>query len=76
MVWTSDPIISRAGVIEKHRAVHLPGEADGFHIGGLETSFLDGRPHGGHGGPPPIVRILLTFERLRVIAGIRFGGVG
>ena len=49
-----------AGLVEKHRAVHLAGKADGGDVGGLELSLLDDGADDLDGGFPPVVGVLLA----------------
>ena len=45
-----------AALVEKHRAVHLPREADRLHVGRLELGLLHDRLDRRHGRLPPIFR--------------------
>ena len=63
-------------LVEEHRAMHLPREADRADVGRLELGPGHDGPHRGHRGPPPIVGVLLAPEGLGVIGRIKFGRLG
>ena len=63
-------------LVEKHRAVHLTGEADRPDVGPFEIGYFDHRIHDLDRGFPPILWVLLAPKRLGVVAGVVGRGLG